>query len=188
MAANVAPFLSPEEYLEIDSKNDRPSEYFRGQMVPIEDSTRDHTLIATNLSTAISISLQGKNAKCLCYGHTLRVHMPDTGLYAYPDIVVTCGEEKFERYDTLRNPILIIEVLSPSTQDYDRGGKFASYRSIPSLEEYWTVAQDRAHVDRWTIVNAHWTLTEYSRPEDVIVCPNLEIALSNIYRDIQFTN
>jgi len=84
---------------------------------------------------------------------------------------MTCGEAKFGPYDTLLNPILIAEVLSPSTQDYDRGGKFASYRSIPSLQEYWTVAQDSILVERWTIVDAHWTLTEYSCPEDLIETP-----------------
>ena len=186
MAANPAPFISPEEYLEIDSKRDRPSEYLDGKMVPVEDSTRDHSLIATNLTVAISSSLRKKGSKCLTYTHTLRVHTPNTGLYAYPDLVMTCGEEKFGSYDTLLNPIFIVEVLSPSTQDYDRGGKFVAYRSIPSLQEYWTVAQDRIQVERWTIVNGHWTLTEYNAPEQLISRPDLEVSLADIYRDIQF--
>lgn len=184
MAANPSPFISPEEYLEIDSKHDRPSEYFHGKMVPVEDSTRDHTLITTNLAVAILNSLRSKSAKCLIYSHTLRVHTPITGLYAYPDLVMTCGEEKFGSYDTLLNPILIAEILSPSTQDYDRGSKFAAYRSIPSLQEYWTIAQDTVLIERWTIVNGHWTLTEYSSLGETISHPNFEVSTSEIYFDI----
>jgi Uma2 family endonuclease len=186
MAANPAPFISPEEYLAIDSKNDRPSEYLNGRMVEVESSTENHSLILTNLVTAIVTSLRAKNSSCRAHLQALRVHMPRTGPYAYPDFVMACGERAFDAHDTLLNPILIIEALSPTTQSYDRGDKFASYRSIPSLQEYWTVAQDQIHVERWTIVNAHWTLTEYAHPQDALVHPHFEIALSDIYRDIQF--
>ena len=186
MAANPALFISPEEYLEIDSKNDGPSEYLNGRMVEVEGSTANHALIITNLVTAVVTSLRAKNSRCRAFSNILRVHMPKTGLYAYPDLVMACGEEAFEAYDTLLNPILIIEVLSPTTQTYDRGDKFASYRSIPSLQEYWTIAQDEIHVERWTIVNGHWTLTEYSHSQDSLVHPNFEITLSDIYRDIEF--
>ena len=94
--------------------------------------------------------------------------------------------KKFSADDTLLNPSLIIEILSPTAQSYDRGDKFAAHRSIPSLHEYWTVAQDSMLLEHWTIVNGHWTLTEYTSPEDLITHPELEISLSDIYRDIKF--
>jgi Uma2 family endonuclease len=135
MVANPDLFISPEEYLEIDSKNDRPSEYLNGRMVELEGSTENHSQILTNLVTAIVTSLRTRNSSCRAHSQALRVHMPKTGLYAYPDFVMVCGERAFDAYDTLLNPILIVESLSPSTQSYDRGDKFASYRSIPSLQE-----------------------------------------------------
>ena len=116
MAANPALFISPEEYLEIDSKTDRPSEYLNGRMVEVEGSTENHALIMTNLVTAVVTSLRTKNSDCRAYSHTLRVHMHKTGHYAYPDLVMTSGKRTFEAYDTLLNPILIIEALSPTTQ------------------------------------------------------------------------
>lgn len=186
MAANPTTFLSPEEYLELDSKNDRPSEYLNGRMVEIEGATENHALVLINLSTAMVTSLRQQKSPCRAYSQNIRVHMPATGLYAYPDLVLSCADRKFEAYDTLLNPVLIAEVLSPSTQDYDCGTKFASYRSIPSLQEYWTIAQDRIHLDRWTIIQGHWTLTEYSNREDRLVGNGFDFSLSDIYYDLQF--
>lgn len=116
-------------------------------------------MILVNLTTALTNTLRAKDLKGKGFLQPLRVHMPVTGFYAYPDLIVTRTEPVLGSYDTLLNPTVIIEILSPTTQDYDRGSEFSSYRSIPSLEEYWTIAQDRVHVERRTIVNHHWTLT-----------------------------
>lgn len=154
--------------------------------VEVEASTLNHSLILTNLVAAMVISLRHKNQRCRASSQDLRVHIPATGLYAYPDLVVSCADRKWEAYDTLLNPILIAEVLSPSTQDYDRATKFASYRTIPSLQEYWTIAQDRIHLERWTIMQGHWSLTEYSNPQDTLTGNGFDLAISEIYHDIQF--
>lgn len=186
MAANPTTLLSPQEYLEIDSKKDRPSEYLNGHLVEREATTENHALISTNLATAMATSLRHKKSPCRVYSKDLRVHMPATGLYAYPDLVVACADRKFAAYDTLLNPVLIAEVLSPSTQDYDHGTKFTSYRSIPSLQEYWTIAQDRMHLERWAIIQDRWTLTEYSHPSDILTGAGFEFSIADIYYDINF--
>jgi len=97
MAANAAPFISPEEYLEIDSKSDHPSEYLNGKMVEIEGSTPNDARISGNLVAATLNSIWRHNSKCRAYPHTLRVHTPRTGLYAYPDLVITRDEEEVQR-------------------------------------------------------------------------------------------
>ncbi len=185
MAANLTTLLSPEEYLELDSKNDRPSEYLNGHMLEVQASTENHAVVL-NLASTMLASLRQKKSQCRAYSQNLRVHIPATGLYAYPDLVVACADRKFEAYDTLLNPVLIAEVLSPSTQDYDRGTKFVSYRSISSLQEYWTVAQDRIHVERFTIVQGHWTLTEYSEIGERLTGNGFDFSIGDIYHDIQF--
>ncbi len=119
----------------------------------------------------------------------LRVLASATGLYTYPDVVVTCGEEQFldNQFDTLLNPLLIIEVLSPSTEDYDRGKKFASYRTIPSSREYVMVAQDRVYAERfWFQEKGTWLYTEYAGPDakTPLVSIGVELPMANVYRKL----
>jgi len=112
-------------------------------------------------------------------------------MYAYPDIVITCGEEKFvdATFDTLLNPAVIVEVLSDSTKNYDRGRKFESYRSIPSLSHYITVAQDKKHVEQYTRQpDGSWLLTEYRDSADCLRLESIgaELQLSELYAKVEF--
>ena len=111
--------------------------------------------------------------------------LPGTDRYVYPDIVLTCGSERLAEYDTLLNPVLIAEVLSPTTEDYDKGRKFDGYRSIPSLKEYLTVAQEQVHIDRWAVINGIWSLVgSYKQLTDVLSLEIISIPLTEIYRNV----
>src|SRR5437867_12261501 len=133
--------LSPEEYLSLDRKSEVRSEYFDGDMVAMSGGSREHNLIVTNLVRELSLHLKGR--PCEVYPSNMRVKISATGLYTYPDVVVVCSDPQFEdeSVDTLINPTLIAEVLSDSTEAYDRGAKFAHYRKIDSLLEYLLVSQ-----------------------------------------------
>jgi len=119
----------------------------------------------------------------------MRVRVSSTGLYTYPDVVVVCGEPQFldDRRDTLLNPSLIVEVLSPSTEAYDRGRKFEHYASIPSLSEYLLVASDRIHLDLYARqTSGQWLLTSANGPEGALdlICAGCRLTASALYRDV----
>jgi Uma2 family endonuclease len=147
--AQPKPFLSPQEYLAIERESETRSEYLDGEIFAMSGGSRQHNLIVTNLARELSSQL--KRRPCEVYTNDQRVHIPETGLYTYPDIVVVCGEPSFEDegVDTLLNPVLIIEVLSPTTEAYDRGKKFDGYRTIASLKEYVLVSQHEARVEQY---------------------------------------
>ncbi len=177
--------LSVQEYLELDNKAERPSEYFDGVMVEVEGATRNHALIASNILIGIGIRLRESTRECEVFSQSLRVFLPGTDRYVYPDIVLTCGSERLAEYDTLLNPVLIAEVLSPTTEDYDKGRKFDGYRSIPSLKEYLTVAQEQVHIDRWAVINGIWSLVgSYKQLTDVLSLEIISIPLTEIYRNV----
>ena len=117
--------------------------------------------------------------------------MPATALYAYPDVIVTCGLETYQdqNRDVLLNPLMLVEVLSRSTQDYDRGHKFASYRTISSFQEYITVAHDRASIEQWVLqTSGEWRPAQYEGLGSVVplAAVNVSLALSEIYRNVGF--
>lgn len=144
--------MTAEEYLERERAAETKSEFYDGEVFAMAGASRWHSMIVANLVATLHAKL--RNGPCRVFSNDLRLQVEETGLFAYPDVMVACGEPRFldEGQDTLLDPVLIIEVLSPSTADYDRGGKCAHYRSIPSLIDYLIVAQDRAHVERWTRV------------------------------------
>ena len=128
------PYVSPQEYLVIEREATYKSEYFNGEMFAMAGASRRwHNLLVTNIVGEIRQQLKGR--QCNIYANDMRVRIPSTGLYTYPDVIVVCGEEQFEddELDTLLNPTLIIEVLSKSTAGYDKGEKFAHYRQLDSL-------------------------------------------------------
>ncbi len=182
-------YITPEEYLEQEQKSEWRSEYFDGEVFPMSGASRYHGLIVTNLVRNISQKLDDR--PCNVYSSSLRVRVSPTGLYTYPDVVVTCGEEQFldKSDDTLLNPVLIIEVLSDSTKDYDRGGKFESYRTLPSLREYVTIAQDKIHIEQHQCQGSgRWLLLEHFDNAESIVFNSIEIELSvsEIYKKVKF--
>jgi Uma2 family endonuclease len=154
--------VSPAEYLELERKAERKSEYFQGEMFAMAPVNQRHGLIVTNLAGELSQQLKAK--PCSVYSSNLRLRA--NGLYTYPDVMVICSEVQCadDQEDTLLNPNLIVEVLSDSTRDYDRGRKFQHYRTLPSLREYLTIDQDAPHVERYTRQpEDRWLLTELTR-------------------------
>src|SRR3989442_7543846 len=141
--------LNPGQYLTLDRRAEFRSEYVDGDMVAMSGGSREHNLIVTNLVRELSFQLKGR--PCEVYPSNMRVKVSATGLYTYPDVVVVCGEPKFEdeNVDTLINPTLIAEVLSDSTEAYDRGAKFGHYRKVDSLTEYLLVAQKEPRIEQY---------------------------------------
>ena len=151
--------MSPHQYLEIERKAEFRSEYYNGKMLPMSGGNRWHGRTAFQLNFLIAQYLRGK--PCEGYASEMRVLTP-SGLYTYPDLVVVCDEPQFidAELDTLTNPTLLMEILSPSTESYDLGKKAEMYRTTPTLKEMLFIAQDRYHVqlqqrqtdDRWSLV------------------------------------
>ncbi|MBA2340476.1 MAG: Uma2 family endonuclease [Pyrinomonadaceae bacterium] len=153
--------LTPEEYLAIERRAETKSEYLNGGVYAMVGASRKHNLITGNIFRQIGNQLRGKD--CEAYINDMRVRVSETGLYTYPDVIVVCGEPQFvdAQVDTLLNPTLIVEVLSPSTESYDRGKKFAHYRTVGSLAEYALVAQDEPRVDLYTKQqDGRWVLSD----------------------------
>jgi Uma2 family endonuclease len=149
MSSQRTTLLTPEEYLEIERRAERKSEYFRGEMFAMSGASRPHVLIVTNLVHELMTRLN--TGPCEIYSNDMRLRVTPDGLYTYPDVMVACGEPRFadDQSDTLLNPVLIVEVLSESTEAYDRGKKFEQYRTLPSLREYLLVAQDAPRIEQW---------------------------------------
>src|SRR5262249_32000266 len=142
--------VSPAEYLAAERRSETKHEYLRGVVYAMAGASREHNRITLNLGAEIRAQLKGSPFEA--FVSDMRVLVEATGLYTYPDVAVVGGERPFldAEVDTLLNPNVLIEVLSPSTEAYDRGKKFAHYRRIPSLVEYVLVAQDRPLVERFT--------------------------------------
>jgi len=180
---------TPEEYLTLERKAEYKSQYYDGEIFAMAGATRRHNLIAVNVGRELSAQLKGR--PCEVYPSDMRVKVSPTGLYTYPDVVVVCAEPRFEdeQEDTLLNPTLIVEVLSPSTEDYDRGRKFAHYRRIESLAEYVLVAQQEHHVERHRRQETgEWVLWETDRPDDTVTLASIgcELALVEVYDKVEF--
>ena len=167
-----------EEYLTLERNASCKSEFHDGQIYAMTSSNRNHNLINGNI--VAELSLQLKKRPCEAYGSDMRVKAAEARSYHYPDIVVVCGTPQFEDayVDTLLNPTLLIEVLSPSTEAYDRGGKFAHYRKIPTLREYLLVTQDQPSIERYVRQGDVWILTEAVGLEASVPLESIDCALS----------
>jgi len=163
MSAAPRRLLTPQEYLAQERLADFRSEYYRGEVFAMAGASYEHTLIKDNVAGETRTLL--KDGPCRVLTSDMRVKVVATGLYTYPDIVIVCEEPKFEDdvFDTLLNPTVLVEVLSDSTEKYDRGDKFAQYRRIPSLQEYVLAAQDQMRVERYVRQpDSTWVLTEFT--------------------------
>ena len=184
MSTQPKTFLTPEHYLAIEREAEYKSEYYQGEMFAMAGAGWVHNLLVANLIAGLHPQLRSR--PCRVCPSDMRVRVRATGLYTYPDVVVVCGEPQFldERRDTLLNPSLLIEVLSPTTEAYDRGQKFEHYRSIESLREYLLVASDRVHVDQYTCqADGRWLLTSADRLEDSLDLQSIgcRLALLDLY-------
>ncbi len=181
--------LTPEEYLAIERAAPYRSEYFRGEMFAMAGGTPEHSLIKTNLTSALNGLLKGK--PCSVYDSDLRILVSATGLYTYPDASVACEplQHVDGRRDTILNPILLVEVLSDGSEAYDRGKKFDHYRSIESLREYIIVSQDRPKVERYARnPDDTWTLTDkagMSESLDLIAIQG-KLSLADVFDKVEF--
>ncbi len=189
MSSVAKTFLTPQEYLARERRADFRSEFYRGEMFAMAGATWEHTLIKDNLAGETRNHLKG--GPCRVLTSDLRVKVSATGLYTYPDIVVVCDEPQFEdnMFDTLLNPRVVVEVLSDSTEKYDRGTKFAHYRQIPSVQEYVMVTQDRPLIERYVRQDdGTWVLTVFSDLEQTFAfgCIDVQVALADIYRGVAF--
>lgn len=181
--------LSPEAYLAQERAAETKSDYWDGEVYALAGASRAHNLITTNLT--ISLGNQVKGRPCEVYPGDMRVKAATHAAYTYPDIVVVCGRPMFEdrERDTLLNPTALIEVLSPSTEAYDRGAKFAAYRSLPSLSDYLLVAQDQAMVEHYVRqADDRWLLTSYTGLESVVQIESIgcELRLADVYDKVEF--
>jgi Uma2 family endonuclease len=189
MASLPKTFLTPEQYLEIERKAEFKSEYCNGEMFAMAGARRAHDLITMNVSGQLYQQLRAR--PCEVSSSDQRVLVASTGLFTYPDIVVVCGEPRFldGELDTLLNPTVIVEVLSPTTEAYDRGRKFGHYRTIESLRVYLMVSSDRIGAELYTRQpDNHWTLTaEASRLEDSfeIGAIGCRLKLADVYEKVE---
>lgn len=189
MASVPTQHLTPAEYLAKERKAEFKSEYLRGEMFAMSGGTRWHGRIAINLARYCDQLLEDQ--PCEVFGSDVRVKVSPTGLYTYPDLSITCDEPKFEDevQDTLLNPRVIFEVLSKSTEAYDRGKKFGHYRQIDALKEYVLVSQTEPLVERYAREpDGSWRLTVYKGLDAVLELDSVpcRLSLADIYRRVDF--
>jgi Uma2 family endonuclease len=178
------PHLTSDQYLAIERNAEYKSEYFDGEMYALAGATKNHNLVAGNVLSELHAQVKGR--PCNVFPSDMRVKVAATGLYTYPDVTVICGEARFEdqEEDTLLNPTVIVEVLSKSTANYDRGEKFAHYRRLPSLAEYVLIAQDKPHVEHYVRQPDNtWLLSESEGLQDTVELPaiNCYLKLADVY-------
>jgi Uma2 family endonuclease len=178
MSQRLLTYISPEEYLQLERQAEYKSEYLNGEIFAMSGASRAHNLITVNISAELSGQLRGR--PCEAYAGDMRVKIASVSFYTYPDIVAVCGEPCFEdaEFDTLTNPTVLIEVLSKSTERYDRMAKTFYYRAIESLTEYLLVAQHKVHVEQYVKQpTGEWLLIEHTSPEQVVQLASINCSL-----------
>lgn len=190
MTAQTQPVLTEADYLAFERTSDQKHEYYDGMIVAQAGGSAAHNRITMNALNSLYTQLQHRS--CTVYSSDMRVNIPQKTSYVYPDVSVVCGEEQFEDtgQETLLNPIVIIEVLSPSTERHDRGKKFELYRTIDSLQEYLLIAQDAKRIDQFVRqADNLWIFASFGEEEGHLVLPSIECTLQikTIYHNISFT-
>lgn len=182
--------MTPTQYLHAERGAASRSEYVDGRVYTLAGASRVHNLIVLNTASELRGQLRGR--PCEVYANHMRVKVERTGMYTYPDVVGVCEEPEFEdeQLDTLLNPAVVIEVLSPSTERYDRGEKFAHYRRLASLQEYVPIAQDIRRIDHYRRNGDSWVLTEVSEPgaELVLASVGAALTLADIYDRVELAD
>lgn len=178
-----------EEYLALERESEVRYEFWNGEIFAMSGGTLPHDMIMDNVAELLRRELREK--KCRVFSSNRQIKVPAAPPYRYADGSVVCGEIEVERFngnDLLINPILIYEVLSPSTEGYDRGDKFTFYKSIPSFQEYLLVAQHRPHITHYIKQSDNWDYTEINDLNKTIHLQSLGVILqlSEVYRDVRF--
>ena len=178
--------ISPDEYFEWEAKQEIRHEYINGEVFAMAEGTIDHSAIAANLIALLRPHVRGRNCRVL--GSDAKVGISKSGEFFYPDLLVTCDDRDRHSAKAVFYPTLIIEVLSPSTEAYNRGGKFARYRQLNSLCEYVLVSSERFCVEAFRLnERGKWELTPYGEGDLVqLASIGFECAIANIYEDVEF--
>lgn len=190
MAIPAIKYTSPQEYLELERASKEKHEYFAGKVLAMAGASLAHNYIVANLIGEIRLLL--KDRPCSILPSDIRVSIPSRESYMYPDAVIVCGQPEMEddKFDTLKNPVVIFEILSPSTEDHDRGKKFFFYRQIPSFSEYILVDTTRRFVElSRRQEDGSWVFGVVSDPEGYVPIAAIKgrVSMDEIYRNVQFT-
>ena len=186
-------YYTPEEYITLERKaipdaETVRSEYMNGKIIGRSSSNWAHNVITGNIVAGLYTRL--KSSGCFVFANEMRVSIPSANSYFYPDIGIVCEEPCFEDdvFDILLNPIVVVEVLSPSTEAYDRGDKFAHYRQLHSLQEYILVSQDKVNIDHYVRHATQWILTDFQKLEQHLPLTSIqcELPLREIYENVPF--
>lgn len=180
--------LTVAEYLAIEERSEVRHEFYDGEMFAMAGASRHHVIIVSNLVTELNVRLRG--TPCRADVIDLRVKVETTGLFTYPDVVIVCGPRQWATDDpnAIVNPQVVIEVLSPSTANYDRTTKFQHYQRLPSVQEYVLVSQDRVWVERLVRQpDDTWNLSTFTDPagELVLASVPVRVPLADVYRDVE---
>jgi len=189
MSQQLKSYVSPEEYLRLERQAEYKSEYLNGEIFAMSGATRKHNLVTGNILSEFNRQLKGK--ACEAYASEMRVKITTGGLYTYPDVVVVCGEPEFEDnyLDTLLNPTVLVEVLSKSTERYDRIAKSSYYRTLDSLAEHLLVAQDEVRLEQYSRQSdGQWLLLDYRTLDDIAELKSIgcSLALRDVYDKVRF--
>ena len=186
---------TPEEYMALEEVADYKSEYYEGQIYAMSGGSVPHSTICVNLLTELGQKF--KKQPCRVFNSDLRILVQQNGLYTYPDVAVVCGELQYAankdgslRNDTITNPVLLAEVLSPSTKNYDQGGKFAMYRTLPSLQHYLLLDSERIYLDHYQKTAQGWLLRTYQSRDDSLPLAlggsRFKLNLTALYNKVTF--
>ncbi len=189
MSSLPVPRFTPEQYLQQERQADYRSEYLSGEIFAMAGATEAHNLIVTNVISELHSQLRGR--PCRTYPSDMKVEVEPSGLFTYPDVSVVCGQPRFHdvRRDMVQNPILVVEVLSPSTEAYDRGAKFAQYRRMASLMDYLLISPSEYRAELFVRQpDNQWLLSEVTGDLQsiVIVSIGCELKMAEIYDRVEF--
>lgn len=181
--------LTEAEYLGVERAADFKSEFYRGEMFAMAGASREHNAVKENLIVELGARMKG--TPCRTFSSDQRVKVQPTGLYTYPDIVIVCGKAEYDPLDrdTLINPTAIVEVLSPSTENYDRGAKFRQYQQLASVKEYILVSQEEPLCERFVRqTDGTWVLTVISglTGELALATAPVRIPMAEVYSGVEF--
>ncbi|WP_276504672.1 Uma2 family endonuclease [Terrimonas pollutisoli] len=182
-------YISPEQYLEMERASETKHEYYNGEIFTMAGASISHNEISFNINRLVAPSAHDKG--CKLFGNDFRIYIPERSLFTYPDFSIVCGKADTSKLysDNLTNPTVIIEILSKSTKDYDRGTKFFLYRSIKSLKEYILIDSRSVSVEIYTRQeNNSWLLTEFNNLSDsfYMITIGLTLHLKEVYDDVSF--
>ncbi len=188
MSAPEQTFITPAEYLELERKAEGKSEYFSGRMFAMSGGSNAHSLIGGNVHALLWSQL--RRGPCLTFNSDMKVRVSTTGLYTYPDASVVCGEVRYTdgQQDTVENSVILVEVLSPTTEAYDRGEKFVHYQGLASLTDYLIISQVTMRVEQYVRQNDdQWLLSVHSGPEASVrlVSIGCDLPLVEIYERVE---